>query len=49
LGDTDWQVVRYEFTVGGEQGEHDLVCELRAAGGEVWFDLSSLHLSRANP
>ncbi len=46
VGDLDWQTVSHELTVTGELGEPELVCELRAAKGEVWFDLESLRLVR---
>ncbi len=46
LGDADWQLVSHEITVGGEMGEYELVCELRAARGEAWFELDSLRLAR---
>ncbi len=46
LGDLDWQTVSHEINVTGELGEPELVCELRAAKGEVWFDLESLRLVR---
>ena len=46
LGDTDWTLIEHEFEVeaGGEVKE--LVCELRAREGEVWFDATSLKLIR---
>ena len=46
LGDTDWTLLEHEFEVeaGGEVKE--LVCELRAREGEVWFDATSLKLIR---
>ncbi len=45
LGNQDWKVLRVEFQVGAQQ-EVELVCELRARAGEVWFELGSLRLLR---
>jgi hypothetical protein len=45
-GDTNWVRVEYEVAVDAEKGEQTFVCELRAAEGEVWFDLASLRLRR---
>lgn len=46
LGSTGWTPLSYDFEVqaGGEVKE--LICELRARQGEVWFDKSSLKLTR---
>lgn len=46
LGSAGWTPLEYEFEVaiGGERKE--LICELRARSGEVWFDTGSLKLSR---
>lgn len=46
LGSTGWMPLSYDFEVeaGGEVKE--LICELRARQGEVWFDKSSLKLTR---
>jgi hypothetical protein len=44
--DTDWTAVAFEFDVPGGLHDVELVCELRAAGGEVWFDADSLRLVR---
>jgi len=45
-GDLAWTIVQHDFEVtpGGE--EKELVCELRARQGEVWFDATSLRLIR---
>jgi spore coat protein H len=45
-GDADWTPLEFDFEVeaGGEIKE--LVCELRAREGEVWFDATSLKLIR---
>ena len=45
-GDKDWTALEYEFEVPGTETEIELVCELRATKGKVWFDTSSLRLSR---
>jgi hypothetical protein len=47
IGDAPWTQLEHEFEVmqGGEDKE--LVCELRARQGEVWFDASSLRLIRS--
>jgi hypothetical protein len=44
-----WEELRCWFTVRGPEDVVDLVCEFRAGGGEVWFDLASLQLRRAGP
>ena len=46
VGDAGWTSIEHEFTVvdGGE--EKELVCELRAAKGAVYFDAASLRLVR---
>lgn len=46
LGSAGWTPVTYEFEVfsGGERKE--LICELRARSGEVWFDKNSIKLTR---
>jgi spore coat protein H len=46
LGNTAWQQVEYDFEVPNPPHEIELVCELRAEGGEAWFDLDSLRLKR---
>ena len=44
-GDSDWTQLQFDFPVApGGTGEVDLLCELRASKGEVWFDLNSLSL-----
>ena len=44
--DSPWQKLEYEFAVADLSDEVDLVCELRASQGEVWFDVESLKLVR---
>ncbi len=45
-GNAPWTKVAYEFSVPSATEETELVCELRATKGEVWFDLGSLKLVR---
>jgi hypothetical protein len=45
VGDKDWTPLEFEFEVPVDM-EVELVCELRATKGQVWFDTSSLRLSR---
>jgi hypothetical protein len=44
LGTTEWSPIQFEFQVNELFGEVELVCELRAAQGEIWFDEDSLKL-----
>ncbi len=46
LGSSDWMPLEYEFEVEAGGEEKELVCELRAREGEVWFDAASLKLVR---
>ena len=46
FADSPWQKLEYEFAVTDLSDEIDLVCELRASQGEVWFDVESLKLVR---
>lgn len=45
VGDHAWTTVTRHFSLDVEQ-EAGLCCELRAAGGEAWFDAASLRLVR---
>jgi spore coat protein H len=45
-GDCSWQQLQYEFEVTEPQSTVELVCELRAAAGQAWFDLESLRLRK---
>lgn len=45
-GSTDWQKVQYEFSTGDGVTDIELVCELRTAKGEAWFDTDSLRVVR---
>ena len=44
LGDQDWKLLEYEFTVPNGVPAVVLVAELRASAGEAWFDRDSLRL-----
>jgi spore coat protein H len=43
-GTTSWLPLAHEFSVLHDEDEVQLLCELRATKGEVWFDVDSLHL-----
>jgi hypothetical protein len=43
-GDRDWTPIHFDFQVSGEKPKVDLICELRANEGEIWYDLASLKL-----
>jgi spore coat protein H len=44
VGDSGWRVLSEEFEVADETREVELICELRASAGEVWFGVESLRL-----
>ncbi len=44
VGDSGWRALSAEFEVTEETREVELVCELRASAGEVWFGMESLRL-----
>ncbi|HEU0009311.1 MAG TPA: CotH kinase family protein [Verrucomicrobiae bacterium] len=46
-GDAAWTTLEHSFEAAYEGEEKELVCELRARQGEVWFDAQSLRLIRA--
>jgi spore coat protein H len=46
VGDAAWTKLAYEFDAASPDDEVELVCELRAQKGEVWFDADSLQLVR---
>ena len=48
-GDAPWTKLSYEFSVPPGAGEVELICELRARKGEVWFDQDSLKLVKVKP
>jgi len=43
-GDADWTMLEHEFEVESGGEEKEMVCELRAREGEVWFAAVSLKL-----
>ncbi len=45
-GDAPWTRVGYDINIEGAESDVDLVCELRALKGEVWFDAESLRVRR---
>jgi len=45
-GDCDWSPLTFQFEAAKPDDEVELICELRAEKGEVWFDLDSLKLVR---
>jgi hypothetical protein len=47
VGDSDWRALSAEFKVTEETQEVELVCELRASAGEVWFGVDSLRVVQA--
>ncbi len=44
--DSSWQDLETDFQVQAETEEVEFICELRAGGGRVWFDLDSLRVKR---
>lgn len=48
-GTSDWKVLQHEFEVADEIREVELVAELRATAGQVWFDTNSMRLKRMPP
>ncbi len=46
LGTFAWRTMGADFGVGQDQEEIELICEVRASAGEIWFDLDSLKLVR---
>ena len=47
-GDAAWTTLEHTFETTYDGEEKELVCELRARQGEVWFDIQSLRLIRMN-
>jgi spore coat protein H len=45
-GTHDWQKFSFPFRIQEDQTQIVVICELRAARGEAWFDTSSLRLVR---
>ena len=46
VGDSPWEKLEFEFDVAPPMNSVEMVCELRATHGEVWFDADSLELVR---
>jgi spore coat protein H len=44
--DDNWSLLQFNLTVEEPQDEVELICELRAAQGEAWFEEESLRLVR---
>jgi len=45
-GNKDWTPIVFDFEVRDDHAAVELVCELRATQGDIWYDLSSLKLKR---
>jgi spore coat protein H len=45
-GTADWTEVTYEFELRQPIADLQILCELRRAGGEAWFDRDSLKITR---
>jgi hypothetical protein len=48
-GDSDWEDLRCRLVARPPEDMAELICELRSASGEAWFDLDSLKLRRMAP
>jgi len=48
-GSSGWRRLTAEFEVCGAASEVELLCELRASGGQMWVDRNSLRLVRPTP
>ena len=48
VGDTGWEKLEYELRVK-EEREVELIAEMRARAGEVWFDVDSFKLVKIKP
>ncbi len=46
IGDHDWTLLRHPFEVQAGDDEPEMVCEIRARAGEVWFDPEALRIIR---
>lgn len=44
VGNTEWTPLAFDFEVTPEKEDVELVCELRAVRGMVWFDVASLRV-----
>lgn len=47
-GTTDWTNIEQEFVISNATQEVELVAELRATKGKVWFDVNSLQIAKVN-
>ena len=45
-GDTEWKTLDADFSLA-EPEETELICEVRAFKGTVWFEKASLQIARA--
>ena len=45
-GDSAWQGLAADFDVGPPLAKVELICELRARAGEVWYDLTAMRVLR---
>ncbi len=43
-GDVPWRPLNFDFEIRAASTWVELICELRASGGDAWFDLDSLRL-----
>lgn len=48
-GTTNWTLLTFEFEILEEVREVELVAEMRATTGQVWFDASSMRLKKLVP
>jgi spore coat protein H len=48
-GNSQWQPLNHVFTVKGAAMDVELICELNAQQGDVWFDVGSLRVRRIAP
>jgi hypothetical protein len=46
VGESSWRGLEFEFEVAPPGDTVELICELRATRGDVWFDIDSLKLVR---
>src|SRR5437660_4224453 len=49
MGTRPWTPMAVDFAVRADTEEVELICELRASGGEAWFDRNSLRVVQASP
>ena len=46
--DSKWEKCAYDFEVQEAIADVELICEVRPAAGEVWFDTSSLRIVKVS-